>query len=160
MTQTLIFLLLLSIEPTSSGKCFDLLDEFEKEKGSFSTDSFDLVGHSTEGGTVTVYRQQKKSWLVIDILLYGEMGKINTTYWVDKNLTFMLVRRSEFSYDKGIAEKEIKVSESTTYLCYTPNETLGYDSNRKELNTSQTNELKKTTDRFFQEETKGLKIVK
>ena len=160
MTQTILFLLLLSIEPTSSGQCFDLLDEFEKEKGSFSTDSYDLAAHSTEGGTVTVYRQQKKSWLVIDILLYGEMGKVNATYWVDRNLNFMLVRRSELSYDKGIAENEIKVSESTTYLCYTPNEIKGYDNNHIDLTSSQTNELKKTTDRFFQEETKGLKIVK
>ncbi|HQQ97134.1 MAG TPA: hypothetical protein PLX35_07715 [Cyclobacteriaceae bacterium] len=160
MTQTILFLLLLAVEPVSSIKCFDLLDEFEKQKRSFSTESFDFTGHSTEGGTVTVYRHQKKSWLVIDILLYGEMGKVNTTYWVDKNLNFILARRSEFSYDKGIAEKEIKVSESTTYLCYTRNETLGYDSNRKELNASQTNEVKKTVERFFKDGTNGLKIVK
>jgi hypothetical protein len=141
-------------------KNFALIRDFQDDKGLFRADKFDLAGQSSEGGELVAFHHKDKAYMVIDIWIYGEMGKINATYWADKKLNFLIVKRTDFAYDRPFYEKDFKVKETTTFLSYTPDKARGYDNERKELSDSRTNEMKKEYEDFFADVTKGLKIVK
>jgi hypothetical protein len=140
-------------------KNFDLIDDFEKNKKVFRSDTFDLAGHSTEGGELIAFHGKDRDYLVFDIWLFGETGKIHATYWTDKDLNFKIVRRTDFKYDKPYYEKGYKVSETTEYLSYADNSVRRYSGDQKELNDS-TDEKKMEAENFFKEITKDLKIGK
>ena len=141
-------------------KNFDFIDDFEKSKDTFKSEEFDLEGHSTEGGQVTVYRNAEKSYRVVDIWIFGEMGKVHASYWTDSNSKFIIVRWTDFEYDKPMYEKDFKTKETTHYLSYVADKVRVYDTKRKELGNSLAIEKKKDYEEFFQEMTRGVKIVK
>lgn len=145
-------------DQVTSDKNFNLIEDFEKDKGAFRSDEFDLSCHSTEGGQLTAFHNKDKAYLVFDIWIYGETGKIHATYWTDKNLNFKIVKRTDFKYDKPFYEKDFKVTETTEYLSYHSDRMRLYDSERKDLSNSLTIEKKKEYEEFFQEITKDLKI--
>jgi hypothetical protein len=166
MVQLIILMILVSFgQPTSvdkvtSDKNFDLIEDFEKNKAMFRTDEFDLSGHSTEGGQLIAFHNKDKSYLVVDIWILGELGKINATYWTDKNLNFLIVKKTSFEYDKPFYEKDFKTTETTNYLSYNSEKVKSYDGEKKELSDSLTIEMKSEYEEFFKDVTKGLKIVK
>jgi hypothetical protein len=141
-------------------KNFELIRDFENDKGLFQTDTFDLAGQSTEGGELVAFHHKDKAYVVMDIWIFGEMGKMNATYWTDKKSNFLIVKKTDFAYDKPFYKKDLKITERTMFLSYTSSKVRSYDSERKELIDSQTTEMKKEYEAFFADVTKGLKIVK
>jgi hypothetical protein len=148
------------VDQRTPDKNFDLIEDFQKDKAVFRTDKFNLAGQSTEGGELVAFHHKDKAYVVVDIWIFGEMGKINATYWTDKNLNFLIVNRTDFTYDKPFYEKDFKVKETNTFLSYNSDKVRSYDNERKELSDSQTTEMKKEYEEFFEDVTKGLKIVK
>jgi hypothetical protein len=166
MKQLITFLISITVgqffinDQTTPDKNFNLINDFQHHKSIFRTDKFDLAGQSTEGGELVVFHHKDKVYVVVDIWIFGEMGKINATYWMDKSLNFLIVKRIDFTYDKPFYEKDFKVKEMTTFLSFNSDKVKGYDNVRKELDDSQTTKMKKEYEEFFTEVTKGLKIVK
>jgi len=166
MTQLIIFVIVtLFGQPVipdhlSSDKNFNFIDEFEKNKATFNPDTFDLSEHSTEGGQLIVFHKKDQAYLVFDIRVFGESGRIHATYWTDTDINFIIVKRTDFSYDKPLYEKDFKVTETTQYLSYHADGTTIYDSERKVLSDPLANEKKMQYEEFFHKVTKGLKIEK
>ncbi|TXE19161.1 hypothetical protein ES692_04725 [Psychroserpens burtonensis] len=65
-------------------KDFELIEDFEKHKAEFSTETFELNNHSANGGELTLFHDKKFNYIVYDFWLYGETGKLNYTYWTEK----------------------------------------------------------------------------
>jgi hypothetical protein len=149
-----------AIDQGTPGKNFELIEEFQKDKAAFRTDVFDLAGQSTEGGQLVAFHHKDKAYLVVDIWIFSEMGKVNATYWTDKNLNFLIVKRTDFAYDRPFYEKDFKVTETATYLSYNSDKVKSYDNERRALSDSRTTEMKKEFEEFFKDVTKGLIIVK
>lgn len=145
---------------TTPDKYFGLIDDFERNKMKFRADEFDLNGHSTEGGKATAFHNKERDYLVVDIWIFGEMGKVNATYWVDKKFNFLIVKRTDFQYDKPFYEKDFKVTEAVNYLSYSPDNVRAYDNERKQLTDALAAEMKRMYEEFFNELTMDLEIVK
>ena len=148
-----------SVDQKFIDKNFTLIDDFEKNLKLFRPDTFDVVDQSTEGGELIAYHSKDKDYLVFNIWLFGETGKIHSTYWTQyKNLNFKIIKRTDFKYDKPFYEKEYKVTEMTEYLSYSDKSVRRYSADKKELKDSTTDEKKKTEgENFFKEITKGLR---
>lgn len=164
--QQLITLIILAIgqlyvyvDHNAVDKNFALIEDFEKSQMLFSSDTFDLIDQSTEGGELITFHNKDKDYLVFDILLFGERGKIHTTYWTDKNVNFKIAKRTNFKYDKPYYEKGYKVTETTEYLSYSGNSLRRYSADKRELKDS-ADEMKIESEKLFYETTKNLKIVK
>jgi hypothetical protein len=147
-----------TLDKVTSDKNFNFIDDFEKNKATFASEKFDLWGHSSEGGQLIAFHNKEKTYLVVDIWIFGELGKINATYWTDKDLNFIIVKRIDFEYDKPFYEKDFKATETTKYLSYNSNKVKSYNGERKELSDLLTIEMKKECEEFFKDVTKGLKI--
>lgn len=141
-------------------KNFVLIEDFEKSQRIFSSDTFDLMNQSTDDGELIAFHNKDKDYLVFDIWLLGETGKIHATYWTDKNINFKIIKRTDFKYDKPYYEKGYKVTEMTEYLSYLDNSVRRYNAEKKELKDTKTDEKKTECENFFKEITKDLKIVK
>jgi hypothetical protein len=141
-------------------KNFALIEDFNKNQILFSSDTFDLAGQSTDGGELIAFRNKDKDYLVFDIWLFGETGKVHATYWTDKNLNFKIIKRTNYNYDKPYYEKGYKVTVTTEYLSYSDNSVRRYSANKKELKDSETDKKKIESEDFFNAITKDLKIVK
>jgi hypothetical protein len=137
-----------------------LIEDFESNKAAFRSDEFDLAGHFTEGGQLITFQNKDKAYRVVDIWIYGEMGRIHAIYWTDKKLNFIIIKRTNFEYDKPFYEKEFKVTETTEYLSYDSDSVKSYDNERKELSQSLTIKMRKEYEKFFKDVTAGLKIEK
>lgn len=148
------------VDQGAPDKNFDLIEDFQNDKAAFRRDEFDLAGQSTERGQLVAFHHKGKAYLVVDIWIFGEMGKINATYWTDKNLSFLIVKRTYFAYDRPFYEKDLKVTEAATYLSYHSDKVKSYDNERRELSDSQTTEIKQEFEEFFKDVTKDLKIVR
>jgi len=149
-----------SVEQKVVDKNFALIEDFEKNQKTFRADTFDLVGQSTDGGQLIAYHKKDRDYLVIDIWLFGEIGKIHATYWTDKDINFKMVKRTDFNYDKPYYEKGYKVTETTEYLSYQDNSVRRYSGDKKELKDSLADEKKIESENFFKVVTKDLKISK
>ena len=149
-----------SVDQKTIDENFTLIEDFEKNQKVFRADTFDLVDQSSDGGKLIAYHNKDKDYLVFDIWLFGETGKIHATYWTDKDLNFKVVMRTDFKYDKPYYEKGFKVTETTEYLSYSDNSVRLYSADKKELKDSKTDEKKIEGENFFKEITKDLKIVK
>lgn len=140
-------------------KNFALVDDFGKNESVFRADTFDLIDQSTDGGKLIAYHTKDRDYLVFDIWLFGETGKIHATYWTDKKLNFKIIRRTDFKYDKPYYEKGYRVTETTEYLSYSNNSVRRYSVDQKELK-DPAEEKKIECENFFKDVTKDLKIVK
>ena len=84
-------------------KDFEFLQDFEKNKAEFGTpDTFELNDHSADGGELKVFNDKDFDYIVFDFWLYGETGKLNYTYWTDKNgnMEFKFVKKLTSVYPK------------------------------------------------------------
>jgi hypothetical protein len=114
-------------------KNFELIEDFEQNKTTFTKDSFDIFELSTDGGQLTTFRNNDKDYVVLDVWLFGEIGKVHATYWTDKQLTTKLVKRTYFEYDKPYYEKDFKIEETTEYYSFVGIHFQIYDSMRNEI---------------------------
>lgn len=166
MVQLLIFIFftfgqsLVFVDQKFIDDNFTLIDDFEKNMKVFRQDTFNLKNHSTEGGELIAFSSKDRDYLVFDIWLFGESGKIHATYWTDKDLNFKIIKRTYFKYDKPFYEKRYKMAERTEYLSYSGNSVRSYSVDKKELKDSVTAEKKAESEDFFKALTKDLKIVK
>ena len=149
-----------SAEQKVVDKNFALIEDFQKNQKTFRSDTFDLADQSTDGGQLISYHKKDTDYLVFDIWLFGETGKIHATYWTDKDINFKIVKRTDFRYDKPYYEKGYQVTETTGYLSYAENSVRRYAADKKELKDSLADEKKIECENFFKAVTKVLKIVK
>jgi hypothetical protein len=149
-----------SVDQELTDKNFALVEDFEKNQIFFSADTFDLANQSTEGGELIVFHRRDPDYLVFDIWLFGETGKIHATYWTDRDGNIKIVKRTNFKYNKPHYEKGYTATETTEYLSYTEGSVKRYSADKKELNDSMTNEKKVERETFFKDVTKDLKFVK
>jgi len=141
-------------------KNFSLIEDFEKNKNTFRPDTFDLNNHSTDGGRLIAFHTKDKDYLVFDIWLFGETGKIHSTYWTDRKLNFKIIKRTDFAYDKPYYEKGYKTTETTEFYSYLDNSFVRYNSDKQEIKTSDNAESEMKVKTFFVDITKDIEIVK
>jgi hypothetical protein len=141
-------------------KNFSLIEDFEKSKGTFRPDTFELSDHSTDGGQLITYHTKDKDYLVLDIWLFGETGKIHSTYWTDRKLNFKIIKRTDFVYDKPYYEKDYKITETTEFMSYSGNSFIRYNSDKQEIKNTDNAESEMKAKNFFVDITKDIQIIK
>lgn len=141
-------------------KNFSLIEDFEKSKHTFRPDTFDLNNLSTDGGQLIAYHTKDKDYLVLDIWLFGETGKVHTMYWTDRNLNLKIVRRADFVYDKPYYEKGYKTVETTEFFSYTDKSFKRYNSDGQEINESDNGKQEKKVRDLLTDISKDVKIIK
>src|SRR3989339_214328 len=120
-------------------KNFDLISDFEKNKGTFNSDTFDLMNHSTEG---------------------GEIGKQNTKFWTDNDFEFKVVKETNYDYDRPMYEPDFKITETTYFYSYSDSTFKIFDQGKSLIQDSLYLERRKEIEEFFTEMTKEIEIVK
>ncbi len=153
------------IEKTDSElKNFELLQDFGKNKAKFGTpDTFELNDHSTNGGELKVFHDKDFDYIVFDFWLYGETGKLNYTYWTDKNrnMEFKFVKKLNYEYNKPYYEEDFKIDSTICYLSYSGMKSRMFDLNRNEIQKVELiDSTKNELESFFKDVTKGIKIIK
>ena len=145
-------------------KGFELLQDFMKNKAEFGTpETFELYDHSADGGELKVFHDKDFDYIVFDFWLYGETGKLNYTYWTDKNvnLEFKFVKQLKYEYDKPYYEEDYKTDSIIRYLSYSNSKTKLFDINKTEITEyEQIEKSKLELESFFRDVTKGIEIVK
>ncbi|PWI28889.1 hypothetical protein DI383_14380 [Flavobacteriaceae bacterium LYZ1037] len=144
-------------------KDFELVQDFEKNKAEFETNTIDLFGHSSEGGELTIFHDKKFDYVVYDFWLYGELGRLNYTYWTEKNgkLNFKLVKQLEYNYNKPFYQEGFKTDSTISYLSYSDSKMKLFDINKTEITESELIEKSKSElESFFSDLTKGIEIKK
>lgn len=143
---------------------FELIQDFEKNKAEFGTpDTFELNDHSADGGELKVFHNKDFDYIVYDFWLYGETGKLNYTYWTEKNVNmeFKFVKQLKYKYDKPYYEEDYKMDSIIRYLSYSDSKTKLFDINKTEITESdQIEKSKAELESFFRDVTKGIEIVK
>jgi hypothetical protein len=134
---------------------FDLVTDFQNKQATFQTDTVDITDKSTDGGKLITFKHKHKDYQVVDIWLFGELGKMHATYWLDKSGKTILVKRSDFEYDKPYYEVGFKSKETIRYLSYKSDKVIGYNNERQELNAATSIMLKNEYEAFFKEMTNG-----
>jgi len=151
-------------QTVSELKDFELLQDFKKNKAEFGTpDSFELNDHSSDGGELKVFHDKDFDYIVFDFWLYGETGKLNYTYWTDKNgnLEFKFVKKLNFVYDKPYYEENFKIDSTINYLSYSGKKIRMFDLNRNEIQKAELiDSTKNELESFFKDVTKGIEIIK
>jgi hypothetical protein len=147
--------------PSTSKSNFDLIENFETNKTKFNTDTFNLNEHSTDGGELTVFHSSKMNYLVLDFWLYGETGKLNYTYWTDKELKFKFIKQVKYKYDKPYYEVNFKIDTNTNYMSYLNPEIKLFDKDKNEITDKRMIDTKeKELKSFFNDVTRGIEIIK
>ena len=141
-------------------KDFELISDFEKNIGTFDSDTFNLMNHSTEGGELIVFHTNEKDYLVLDFWLYGETGKLNTTYWTDHDINFKIVKRTKYDYDRPMYEPDYKITQTTHYYSYSDSTFKVFDQEKNIIQDSTNLEHKKEIEEFITELTKDIKLIK
>jgi hypothetical protein len=141
-------------------KNFSLIEDFEKSKDTFRPDTFNLNNLSTDGGQLIAYHTKDKNYLVLDIWLFGETGKIHSTYWTERNLNLKIVKRTDFVYDKPYYEKGYKTVKTSEFFSYTDNSFKRYRSDRQEINDSDNGNQEKKVRDLLTAISKEVKIIK
>lgn len=139
---------------------FSLIEDFENSTGMFRRDTFELYGQSAEGGQLIALHSKDKDYLVFDIWLFGETGKIHSLYWTDKKLNFVVVKRTDYTYDRPYYEEGYKVEETTSFYSFLNNSFKAYDAERQEMTDSNTREIENKIRNFFTDVAKEVEIVK
>ena len=145
-------------------KDFELLQDFEKNKAEFGTpDTFELNEDLIEGGELKVYHDKDFDYVVMDFWLYGETGKLNYTYWTEKDgkMKFKFVKQVKYKYDKPFNQKNIKIDTTIYYLSYSELKKKLFDINQTEIRKEKLiDSINTEVESFFKEVTKGIEIVK
>ncbi|KIC64233.1 hypothetical protein [Chryseobacterium taiwanense] len=143
-----LFVSLISCNKFSNQNLY-LIDDFKVSRKEFTKDTIDLENVSSEGGELISYFSDKKKFRVFDFFIYGEMGKLNYTYFTDNNLKIKSVIKRDYKYDKPITEENLKIDSTIIYYDYSEKPIL-LDQNLKEIHSIQ--QLKKQQielDSFF-----------
>ncbi len=144
-------------------KGFELIQDFEKNKTEFGTDTFELNDHSADGGELTVFHDKNFDYIVYDFWLFGETGKLNYTYWTDKNgkMNFKFVKQLKYEYDKPYYEEGYKTDSIIRYLSYSDSKIKLFDINKMEITESeQIEKTKSELESFFKDVIKGIEFIK
>ncbi|WP_452227657.1 hypothetical protein [Lacinutrix sp. MEBiC02404] len=144
-------------------KDFELIKDFEKNKAEFGTDTFELSDHSADGGELTVFHDKNFDYVVYDFWLYGETGKLNYTYWTEKNgkMVFKFVKQLKYEYDKPYYVEGYKTDSIVRYLSYSDSKTKLFDINKTEITKAEQIEKSKTElELFFRDVIKGIELIK
>lgn len=140
---------------------FDLLDNFLANKRKFSTDTFEMLEYSANGGELIVYHNNEHDYIVLDFLLYGETGKLNYTYWTDRNFKIKFVKTVDYIYDKPFYEEDFKIDSVTKYITFSHTNHRLFDSNKNEItNKELIDSTKLVLENFYKEKTLGIEILK
>lgn len=141
---------------------FELIQDFEKNKTEFRTDTFELNNHSADGGELKVFHNNNKTdYIVLDFWLYGETGRLNYIYWTDKKLNFKIVKKLNYEYDKPYYVDGFKTDSTIHFLSYSNSKTNLFDINKTEVTESeQIEKTKSELESFFRDVTKGIEIIK
>ena len=144
-------------------KDFELVQDFEKNKAEFGTDTFELNDHSADGGELTVFHDKNFDYVVYDFWLFGETGKLNYTYWTEKNgkMIFIFVKQLKYEYDKPYYEEGYKTDSIIRYLSYSDSKSKLFDINKTEITESeQIEKTKSELESFFKDVIKGIEFIK
>ena len=156
-----IFLESLDLKSESGLLGFNIIRDFEKNKSEFTVDTLELNDYSTDGGELIAYHNSKAEYIVLDFWLYGETGRLNYSYWTDKNLNFKIIKKLDFIYDKPYYEIDFKIDSTIYYLDYSDTICKLYDINKQEvLKKKLVDSAKVELESFFADVAKGIKIVK
>lgn len=140
---------------------FRLIQDFEKHKATFTADTLHFFDHSTEGGELKVFLNATSDYIVLDFWLLGEMGKLNYTYWADKDFNFKTVKKLDYQYDKPFYMSGFKTDSTIYYLSYLDSENKLFDINRLEIkNEKIIDSIRIELESFFKDVTKGMGIIK
>jgi hypothetical protein len=144
----------------NSNEKFSVVKEFQETRNHYKIDTITLENISSEGGEVVVYFNKNTSNSVMDFYVYGEMGKLNYTFFTDKDLKYQFVIKKDYRYGAPITDKNMKMDSTIYYLDYKPEVKL-FDSNAKEINESQKkNAVKLELDSFFRNTMKNNVIIR
>jgi len=99
---------------------FSLLDDFEKNKNSFKSDTFSLPEISNDGGQVVAYNSPEKNYKVFGLQLFGQPGKLHYLFVTDKNSNLKLVKQMEYEYHKAGEKKDYEVVKKITFYMFYP----------------------------------------
>lgn len=148
-------------KPVSELTDFKLIQNFEENKGKFKTDTIELNDHSTDGGELKIFRNNKSDYIVLDFWLYGETGRLNYTYWTDKNFDFKIVKKLNYEYDKPYYMDGFKTDSTIYYLSYSDSKNKLFNINKSEItNEKLIDSTKMELESFFNDVTKGIDIIK
>ena len=101
------------------------------------------------------------NYLVLDFWLYGETGKLNYTYWTDKELKFKFIKQVKYKYDKPYYEVNFKIDTNTNYMSYLNPEIKLFDKDKNEITDKRMIDTKeKELKSFFNDVTRGIEIIK
>lgn len=94
---------------------FPLLAEFKKSRSAYIVDTIALENVSVEGGELISYHNNADQ-LVLDFFIYGETGKLNYTFFTNKNLDFKFAVKKNYQYDRPIDEQDMKIDSTIIYI--------------------------------------------
>lgn len=72
-----------------------------------------------EGGEVIVYHAKADN-LLMQVFIYGAMGKVNYLYLLDKKLDPKLTKISRYYYDGPFTETDVQIDSTINYINYQP----------------------------------------
>lgn len=139
---------------------FNLIENFERDKSTFRSDTFELNGHSTDGGQLVAYHTKDKDYLVLDAWIFGETGKMHSTYWTDDKFNLKIVKRTDFVYDRPYNVEGYKITETTEFYSYSDSTFTRYNSDKREINAVDNDESEVRVKGLFAEIVKEIEIVK
>jgi len=143
-----LFISIISCSKFSNQNLY-LIDDFKQSRNEFTNDTISLENVSSEGGELISYLSDKKKFMVFDFFIYGEMGKLNYTYFTDNNLKIKTVIKRDYKYDKPITEENLKIDSTITYYDYSEKPRF-FDQNLKEIcNIPQLKKQQIELDSFF-----------
>ena len=147
--------------PASELTDFELVQDFSKHKAKFRTDTLKLNNHSTDGGELKVFHNSKSDYVVLDFWLFGETGRLNYTYWTDKDFNFKIVKKSNYEYDKPYYVDGLKTDSTIYYLSYSDSKSRLFDINKLEVTKEKLiDSIKMELELFFKDVTEGIEIIK
>lgn len=143
----------------SIDKNFQLIDDFNNNHGVFRSDTFELYDQSTDGGELIAFHSTDRDYLVIDVWLYGETGKLHVIFWTDRNLNIRFVQRTNFEYDRPYDEPGYKTRETTEYYSFHDKRFRYFNGDKEELELLR-DEKKVEIEKLFSDLMKDIEIVK
>jgi hypothetical protein len=96
-------------------KTFSEFDLFLKDTMNLKKDTFEFFEATTEGGQAIVYHSDQSKYVLIDMWIFGEMGKANYKYFLTQNMKMILAQNITYTYDKPMYERGYKISKTMEY---------------------------------------------
>lgn len=143
----------------TSDRNFDLISDFDANRGLFRPDTFQLSEQSTDGGELIAFHTKDRDYIVLDAWIYGETGKLHATFWTDMDLNIRIAQRTLYRYDRPYYESGFKTEETTEYFSFVDNNFRAYDKQRIDI-TDELDRKRIEVQNLFMDLAKEAKIVK